>query len=152
MEMIRRPSWDEYFMDLAKVVATRSTCLKRKVGALIVVDKRIVTTGYNGSPSGMGHCGDLGCACDDEGSLVIPKRRWEVCRALHGEMNAILQAAQSCVSIAGGTLYTTASPCTLCAKMVVNTGIHRVVCWEEYEQTAVLFLEKAGVVCWMLNS
>lgn len=123
--MEHRPNWDEYFLEIAWVVAKRSTCLRRQIGAVIVKDRRILTTGYNGAPSGLAHCLDLGCLRDQ---LGIPSgTRAEMCRALHSEMNAIIQAAQHGVSTKGATLYCTHQPCSVCARMLINAGIVRLV-------------------------
>lgn len=120
-----RPSWDEYFMKLAWLVAERSTCLRHHVGAVIVRDKRILTTGYNGAAAGVKDCLSLGCLRDE---LKIPSgQRHEVCRAIHAEQNAIIQGGFSGTNIKDSTLYCTHTPCILCAKMIVNAGIKRVV-------------------------
>lgn len=125
-----RPSWDEYFLAITRTVAERSTCLRRRVGAVVILDKRILTTGYNGAPSGLEHCLDVGCLREQQG---IPSgERHELCRGLHAEQNAIIQAALSGVSIKGGTIYTTHFPCVLCAKMLINAGIKRVVFSDGY--------------------
>jgi dCMP deaminase len=125
-----RPSWDEYFMEITRLVASRSTCLRRHVGALIVKDKKILTTGYNGAPSGMVHCLDAGCLRD---KLQVPSgERHELCRGLHAEQNAIIQAAYHGVSIQGATLYSTNMPCIICTKMIINAGIVRVVYEDGY--------------------
>ena len=128
--MSKRPSWDEYFLRITKEVAQRSTCLRRQVGALLVLDKHILTTGYNGAPSGLPHCLEIGCL--REQLKVPPGERHELCRGLHAEMNALLQASQCGVKISGATLYTTTYPCSLCAKMLVNTGIKRIVTLTDY--------------------
>lgn len=120
-----RPSWDRYFLEVTRVVATRSTCLRRQVGAVVVKDRRILTTGYNGAPSGLAHCTERGCLREQ---LGIPSgQRYELCRGLHAEQNAIIQGATYGVSLLGATLYTTLEPCVTCAKMVINAGIVRVV-------------------------
>ncbi len=120
-----RPSWDEYFMEIVHVVKKRSTCLRRKVGALIVKDKRILSTGYNGAPTGLKHCEEVGCLRDE---LNVPSgERHELCRGLHAEQNAIIQAAYHGVNINGSTIYVTDQPCVICAKMIINAGIQRVV-------------------------
>jgi dCMP deaminase len=120
-----RPSWDEYFMEIARLVVSRSTCLRRQVGAVIVKDKKILATGYNGAPSGLAHCSDVGCLRD---TLHIPSgERHELCRGLHAEQNAIIQAAYYGISISGATLYCTNFPCIICTKMLINAGITRVV-------------------------
>lgn len=120
-----RPTWDEYFMEITGVVARRSTCLRRQVGAIIVRDNRILTTGYNGAPAGLNHCLEIGCLRENKG---IPSgERHELCRGLHAEQNALLQAAVHGISIAGGTIYVTHQPCVICAKMIINAGIEKVV-------------------------
>ncbi|KPK62316.1 MAG: cytidine deaminase [Planctomycetes bacterium SM23_32] len=126
----RRPSWDEYFMRIAHEVAKRSTCLRRSVGALVVLDKRILATGYNGAPSGLPHCSETGCLREQ---LNVPSgERHELCRGLHAEMNALLQGARHGIRMDGGTLYSTLVPCSLCCKMAINTGIKRVVAAVNY--------------------
>lgn len=131
-----RPDWEYYFMDIAGRVALRSTCPRRSVGAVIVKQKRILATGYNGAPSGMDHCTDVGCLMVD-GHCV---------RTLHAEQNAILQAAQFGVSTQGAEIFTTSSPCLNCAKMIINAGITRVWFQEGYpDEMALGFLEEAGV-------
>lgn len=123
-----RPSWDEYFMEITRLVVSRSTCLRRQVGAVVVKDKKILATGYNGAPSGLPHCLEVGCLREEMG---IPSgERHELCRGLHAEQNAIIQAAYHGVSINGATLYCTNLPCIICTKMLINAGIERVV----YEQ------------------
>ena len=130
IEKISRPSWDQYFMKLAWLVAERSTCVRHHVGAVIVRDKRILTTGYNGAASGTKDCLELGCL---RNQLNIPSgTRHEICRAIHAEQNAIIQAGTHGININGGTLYCTHSPCILCAKMIANAKIKRVVMSIEY--------------------
>ncbi len=125
-----RPSWDEYFMRIAELAATRSTCLRRQVGAVIVKDKKILTTGYNGAPSGLKHCLDIGCLRD---KLSIPSgERHELCRATHAEQNAIVQAALFGVSIRDSTMYSTTQPCILCSKLIINAGIKKIVIKDSY--------------------
>ncbi len=125
-----RPSWDEYFMAIADLAATRSTCLRRQVGAVIVKEKRILSTGYNGAPRGLAHCLDIGCLREQ---LKIPSgERHELCRAIHAEQNAVVQAATSGVNIDGSTIYTTTFPCSLCSKIIINAGIVRIVCRDGY--------------------
>ncbi len=125
-----RPSWDEYFVEIAQQVATRSTCLRRHVGAVVVRDKRILSTGYNGPPSGLAHCTEVGCLREQ---LGIPSgQRQEICRGLHAEQNAIIQAALHGVSTQGATVYVTHQPCVTCAKMIINAGILRAVCLNGY--------------------
>ncbi|MEW5735763.1 MAG: cytidine/deoxycytidylate deaminase family protein [Thermodesulfobacteriota bacterium] len=120
-----RPSWDEYFMDIARLVAKRSTCRRRSVGAAVVRDKRLLSTGYNGAPSGLAHCLEVGCLRE---AMNVPSgERHELCRGLHAEQNAIIQAALHGVSIRGATLYCTNLPCVICAKMLINAGIVEIV-------------------------
>lgn len=136
-----RPSWDSYFLEIASVVAQRSTCLRRKVGAVIVKDKRLLSTGYNGAPAGLKHCLDLGCLRQEKN---IPSgERHELCRGLHAEQNAIIQAALHGVSIKGADLYCTHHPCSLCAKMLINAGIKRIILKSGYpdELARELFAE-----------
>ncbi len=120
-----RPSWDEYFIKLAVDVAERSTCLRRKVGAILVKNKRILATGYNGAPVGLRHCDEVGCIRTQQG--VPSGQRHELCRGLHAEMNAFLQAAVHGVSTQDAALYTTVFPCSLCAKMIINAGVRRII-------------------------
>ncbi|MDY0385148.1 MAG: cytidine/deoxycytidylate deaminase family protein [Geobacter sp.] len=125
-----RPSWDQYFIDITHLVATRSTCLRRQVGALLVKDRNILATGYNGTPSGITHCEDVGCLRE---RLKVPSgERHELCRGLHAEQNAIIQAARHGVNIDGATLYCTTMPCIICTKMLINAGIRRIVYEEGY--------------------
>ena len=140
----KRPSWDSYFMQLAFVVAGRSTCLRRQVGAVMVKDKQILSTGYNGSPSGLLHCDEVGCLRQ---SLGVPSgERHEICRAVHAEQNALVQAAKHGVAIAGADLYTTLQPCVQCTKMMINAGIRRVVYTHSYpDQLAVDMATEAGL-------
>lgn len=147
---MNRPSWDEYFMEMAEVAQKRSTCLRRKVGAVIVRDNRIMTTGYNGVPSGIEHCSVRGCLRDQ---LKVPSgQRHELCRGLHAEQNAIIQAAYLGQSIAGGTLYCTNQPCVICAKMLINAGIKRIVIKEGYpDELAVEMLKEAGLITEILG-
>lgn len=123
--MNMRPSWDEYFMKITKDVALRSTCLKRKVGAIIVKDYRVLSTGYNGAPKNMKHCSETGCL---RKKLKVPSgQRHELCRGLHAEQNAIIQAAWHGVKIEGATMYATYQPCIICVKMMINAGIKKLV-------------------------
>ncbi|MBT9141805.1 MAG: tRNA-specific adenosine deaminase [Dehalococcoidia bacterium] len=139
-----RPTWDAYFMEITRVVASRSTCLRRKVGATIIKDKRILTTGYNGAPKGLTHCQEIGCIREEK--KVPSGERHELCRALHAEQNAILQAALYGVSIQGATVYCTTHPCVMCAKMMINAGMKEVVITKSYpDQLAAKLLEEAGV-------
>ncbi|MBI2597862.1 MAG: hypothetical protein HYW50_01565 [Candidatus Diapherotrites archaeon] len=140
-----RPSWDQYFIDVAKTVASRSNCVKRKVASVIVKDKRIISTGYNGTPRGVKNCNEGGCPRCNE--FAESGTKLEECVCSHGEENAIVQAAYHGVNIGGSTLYTTFSPCLMCAKMIINAGIKRVVYNEEYplNETAHKILAEAGV-------
>lgn len=139
-----RPSWDQYFIDITHLVATRSTCLRRQVGALIVKDRCILATGYNGTPSGITHCEDVGCLRD---RMKIPSgERHELCRGLHAEQNAIIQAARHGVNIDGSTLYCTTMPCIICTKMLINAGIRRFVFEEGYsDELARDMVAEAGI-------
>lgn len=141
---IKRPSWDEYFLEVATVVANRSTCLRRKVGAVIVKDKRILATGYNGAPSGLRHCLDIGCLRD---KLGIPSgQRHELCRGLHAEQNAILQAVKHHIDIQDSHLYATNQPCIICAKMLINAGIKEIIiCCGYPDELAQDMLKEAGI-------
>jgi len=125
-----RPGWDEYFMDITRLVARRSTCLRRQVGALIVKDKKILATGYNGAPAGVRHCSETGCLREKRG--VPSGERAELCRGLHAEQNAVIQAAFHGVSIQGAVLYSTTMPCSVCMKMIINAGIQEIVYAEGY--------------------
>jgi dCMP deaminase len=140
----RRPSWDEYFMAIVDLVSKRSTCLRRKVGAAIVKDKNILATGYNGAPRGLPHCLDIGCLREE---LNVPTgERHELCRGLHAEQNAIIQAAYHGVAIRGATLYATTQPCSICTKMIINAGIIRIVYKEGYEdRLAMQMLAEADI-------
>jgi len=141
---VLRPTWDEYFMEIVELIKTRSTCLRRQVGALIVKDKRILATGYNGAPMGCKHCTQVGCLRQQ---LGIPSgERHELCRSIHAEQNAIIQAAYSGVSVKGGTLYVTTQPCILCAKMIVNAGIRKIIFKGDYpDDLAMSILREAEI-------
>ena len=141
---MERPSWDHYFMDITRMVARRSTCLRRKVGAVIVKNKRILTSGYNGAPSGLLHCAQTGCL---RKQLGVPSgERHELCRALHAEQNAVIQAAVHGIAISGAVCYVTHQPCLLCAKILINAGIERVVFQGAYpDPLAQQFFTEADV-------
>lgn len=141
---IPRPSWDEYFMKNAALVSERSTCLRHHVGAIIVKDKRIITTGYNGAAKGTKDCLELGCLREE---LKIPSgTRHEICRAIHAEQNAIIQGAYHGSSVKGGTIYCTHTPCMICAKMIANSGIEEVISYQDYpDEEAKKFLKEAGI-------
>ena len=139
-----RPSWDDYFMHIARVVSHRSTCLRRKVGAVLVLEKRILATGYNGAPSGLAHCSEVGCLRTEQN--VPSGERHELCRGLHAEENAMLQAARYGIRIEGATLYSTHVPCVMCTKMTINCGIDRIVAMHDYpDELAGMLLEEAGI-------
>lgn len=141
----KRPSWDEYFMELAEVVAKRSTCLRRNVGAVVVKDKRVLATGYNGAPSGLPHCSETGCLRE---KLGIPSgERLDVCRGLHAEQNALLQAARYGISLEGSAVYCTNQPCATCAKMLINAGITKIIYQDPYpDQLARDLLSESKIV------
>jgi len=142
--MDNRMPWPQYFMKIAYLVAERSTCLRRKVGALAVIDKRILATGYNGAPAGLTHCLDIGCLRE---KLAIPSgQRHELCRALHAEQNVIIQAAMHGVSIEGADIYCTTQPCILCAKMLINCKIKSIYFAEGYpDGMSQEMLEEANI-------
>jgi dCMP deaminase len=139
-----RPSWDEYFMDITRLVAKRATCLRRAVGAVVIKDRRMLSTGYNGAPSNVRHCAETGCLRQQ---LNVPSgQRHELCRGIHAEQNAIIQAAYHGVSIKGAALYCTNQPCSICAKMIINAGIVRIVYQDGYaDPLAMEMLAEAGV-------
>ncbi len=139
-----RPSWDEYFMRIAELASSRSTCLRRQVGAVIVKDKKLLATGYNGAPSGLKHCLDIGCLRE---KLWIPSgERHELCRATHAEQNAIVQAALFGVSIKDGIMYSTTQPCILCTKLIINAGIKKIVIKDSYpDRMSMQMLKEAKV-------
>ena len=143
--MSQRPSWDEYFMEMAELARKRSTCLRRSVGAVIVKDNRVIATGYNGVPRGIRHCEETGCLRQQ---LNVPSGKMhELCRGLHAEQNAIIQAACMGSSIEGGTLYCTTQPCVICTKMIINAGIKRVVIKETYpDELAQEMAKEAGLL------
>ena len=145
-----RPTWDEYFLGIADLVSKRSTCLRRRVGAVLVRDKRILATGYNGAPSMIAHCSETGCVRE---KLKIPSgERHELCRGLHGEQNSFLQAALHGTSLKGATLYCTTQPCIICAKMIINAGIKEVVIKGGYpDKMARKFLDEAKIRVRLVN-
>jgi dCMP deaminase len=131
-----RPHWRSYFMDMAHLIATRSTCIRRKVGAVAVKNNRILATGYNGAPSGHAHCLDVGCLRQERG---IPSgQRHELCRAVHAEQNVIIQAARHGVSLDAAEIYCTTQPCFICAKMLINCGIGKIYVAEMYDDPLAL--------------
>ena len=139
-----RPSWDEYFMKLAHEVCTRTTCTRRAVGAVIVKENRILATGYNGVPRGMAHCSESGCLREQLG--VPSGQRQEICRGLHAEQNAIIQAARYGIDIRGSKIYITTQPCITCAKMCINAGIEESIYANPYpDELSLGMLDEAGV-------
>ena len=139
-----RPSWDEYFMKLANEVATRTTCMRRGVGALIVKERRILATGYNGVPTGLRHCDVTGCLCQQLG--VPSGQRHEICRGLHAEQNALLQAARYGINIEGASIYITTQPCVVCAKMLINAGISEIIYQNPYpDELSMELLKESGI-------
>ena len=144
MKKVSRPDADEYFLKIASVVAERATCRRHHVGAVAVRDKHILATGYNGAPAGAKDCLELGCLRDE---LKIPSgTRHEICRGIHAEQNAIIQAGLHGVSLEGSTVYCTHTPCVLCAKMLVNAKIERFVSFGEYsDETFVKLFQEAGI-------
>ena len=143
-ERLKRPTWDEYFMAITRQVATRSTCTRRRVGATIVKKKQILATGYNGAPRGIRHCAEVGCLRE---RLKVPSgQRHELCRGLHAEQNAIIQAAVHGISIEGAVLYSTTFPCIVCAKMLINAGISCIYYAQGYpDEYSGKILEEAGI-------
>jgi len=142
--MTARPSWDSYFMKIAEDVATRSTCIRRQVGAVIVKDKRLLTTGYNGVPTGISHCDESTCL---RTIFNVPSgERHELCRGLHAEQNAIIQAAYYGVSVKGARIYVTHKPCSICTKMLINSGITCFIYKNPYEdKLADEMVKEAGI-------
>lgn len=140
----KRPTWDEYFLKIADFVSERSTCLRRSVGAILVKDKKILATGYNGAPANITHCDKAGCI---RKKLNIPSgERHELCRGLHAEQNALLQAALHGNSVKNAILYATNQPCIICAKMLINAGIKEIVIIGRYpDKMAAQFLKKGGI-------
>lgn len=144
MDTEPRPSWDTYFMDISCLVAKRSTCVRRAVGAIVVKDRRILATGYNGAPSHIRHCSEVGCLREQ---MQVPSgQRHELCRGIHAEQNAIIQAAYHGVSIKAADLFCTNQPCSICAKMIINAGILRIVYQSGYaDDLSQQMLSEAGV-------
>jgi len=147
---IKRPSWDEYFIKAAFLVSERSTCLRRRVGAVLVKDRQILATGYNGAPMGIAHCDSVGCLREE---LKVPSgQRHEICRGLHAEQNVILQAAKHGVSVRESAIYITNAPCSICAKMIINAGITEVIIADNYpDEMAKKFLKEAKVKLRKIN-
>jgi dCMP deaminase len=139
-----RPSWETYFMDITTLVAKRSTCLRRAVGAIIVKDKQILSTGYNGAPTNVRHCQEVGCL--REKLNVESGQRHELCRGIHAEQNAIIQAAFHGVSVKDASLFCTNQPCSICAKMIINAGILKIYYKSGYaDPLAIEMIEESGV-------
>ena len=148
---LERPSWETYFMEIASLVAKRSTCIRRAVGAILVKDKRILATGYNGAPSGIRHCIDAGCLRDQ--LHVASGQRHELCRGIHAEQNAIIQAAYHGASIKGATLFCTNLPCLICTKMIINAGIEKIYYQSGYaDEMSQNMLKEAGIECTRFKS
>jgi dCMP deaminase len=142
--MPKRMSWDEYFLRIARLVAERSTCERRKVGAVLVRDKRILATGYNGAPHGLPHCDEAGCLRTTLG--IKPGQRIEICRGIHAEQNAIVQAATFGINVTGARVYCTHQPCITCAKILINSGVREIFVSETYpDRLARKMLRDAGV-------
>jgi len=141
---MNRPTWDEYFMKITEEVSTRSTCLRRQVGAIIVKDKRILATGYNGAPSGLKHCLEVGCIREIQN--ISSGEKHELCRGIHAEQNAIIQAALHGIKIDEASIYTTHQPCILCAKMLINAGIKEIIYRDAYlDSLAEKMIEEAEI-------
>lgn len=141
---MKRKSWDIYFMDIAYLVASRSTCLRRQIGAVAVKENRILATGYNGAPSGCKHCLDIGCIRE---RLNIPSgERHEICRASHAEMNIIAQAALYGIALKGATIYCTNQPCSICIKLMINSKVSRIIFENPYPDALAteLFMEASS--------
>ncbi len=142
---VKRPSWDEYFMKIARIASLRSNCMKRKVAAVVVKDRRIISTGYNGTPRGVKNCNEGGCPrCN---SMAPSGTQLGECLCSHAEENAIVQAAYHGIGVGGSTIYSTFSPCLICTKMIINSGIEEVVYDLDYplNEVAQGLLEEAGV-------
>lgn len=135
-----RPGWNQYFMDISAMVATRSTCLRRKVGAVLVLENRILATGYNGSPSGLRHCDEVGCIRQSQG--IDSGRDLHLCRGSHAEANLITQCAKFGIRASGGTLYINTSPCSSCMKLLINVGIKKIYYRELYNDSLALELAR----------
>ena len=149
--MEERPSYDEYFMEMAEVVSKRSTCLRRKVGAILVKDKHILSTGYNGAPKGFKHCSEVGCLREELG--VPAGQRHELCRGLHAEQNAIIQAAVFGTSIRDSILYCTNTPCVVCVKMLINAGVIEIVFAGDYpDELAKRMLDESNIKIRKVNN
>jgi dCMP deaminase len=145
-----RPDWDSYFMEIARIVSKRSTCIRRNVGSVVVKDKRILSTGYNGAPIHLRHCLDAGCV--RERLNIASGERHELCRGLHAEQNAIIQAAYHGVSINGADVYSTHLPCSICMKMIINAGIEKVLYADGYpDELSLELIDEAGILVKKVN-
>jgi len=144
-DRLDRPSWNDYFMGIADLVAGRATCIRRKVGAVLVKDRRILCSGYNGAPAGLPHCGETGCL---RRQLNVPSGvKHELCRGVHAEQNVIIQAAYHGVAVAGASLYCTNQPCSICAKMLINAGIQEIYFRDGYDDPLAMdMFDRAGVI------
>jgi dCMP deaminase len=142
---LKRKSKDVYFAEIADLVSSRSTCIRNQVGAVIVKESQILSTGYNGAPKGLPHCDEVGCLRQELG--IKPGERHELCRGLHAEQNAIIQAAYHGVAVKGAKMYATTKPCSICTKMIINAGITEIVYMEDYEDDlAQQLMEEAGLI------
>jgi len=144
-DRLDRPSWNDYFMGIADLVSGRATCIRRKVGAVLVKDRRILCSGYNGAPAGLPHCGETGCL---RRQLNVPSGvKHELCRGVHAEQNVIIQAAYHGVAVAGASLYCTNQPCSICAKMLINAGIQEIYFRDGYDDPLAMdMFDSAGVI------
>lgn len=143
-KLSRRPGWNEYFMHISQIVASRSTCLRRKVGAVLVLENRILATGYNGSPTGLRHCDEVGCLRQEQG--IVSGKDLHLCRGSHAEANLITQCAKFGIRAEGSTLYINTSPCNSCMKLLINVGVKRIYYRELYNDPLSLELaEEAGL-------
>lgn len=144
LQLEGRPDWDTYFMEIAMLVSRRSTCLRRQVGAVVAKDRNILSTGYNGAPAGITHCEVTGCLRE---KLNVPSgERHELCRGLHAEQNAIIQAAYHGTSIKDSTLYCTNLPCSICSKMIINAGIKKIIYKDGYmDKLAEEMIVESGI-------
>ncbi len=139
-----RPSWQQYFMQMAVLASQRSTCLRRKVGAILVRDNQILSSGYNGAPKNIRHCAEVGCLRQQNN--VPSGEKHELCRGVHAEQNAIIQAGLNGSSTRGAVLYCTNQPCSICAKLIINAEIRTVYISEPYpDKLAELLMEEAGI-------
>jgi dCMP deaminase len=146
-----RPSWETYFMNITNLVAERSTCLRRAVGAVLVKDKRILSTGYNGSPSNLKHCAEVGCLREKLG--IESGKMHELCRGIHAEQNAIIQAAYHGVSVKDASIFCTNQPCSICARMIINAGIKKIYYQSGYaDSLAKELLDEAGIELQQIDS